>query len=107
MQGLPLFDSKEGVLDILARVRKWQAGHTEFMVMSDLEEILRTIETKTLGDLASFITKLLSKERQDMTEEMGKKLVGLLPQMLACAKKEARCRAVKIIAVLACDMWQL
>ncbi|CAE7196634.1 unnamed protein product [Symbiodinium sp. CCMP2592] len=88
MQGLPLFDSKEGVLDLLARVRKWQAGHTDFMVASEIEDILRNIETKTLGDLASFVTKILSKERQDTTAEMGKQLVGLLPQMLACAKQE-------------------
>ena len=102
--GLPLFETKEGVLDLLAKVKKWQAGNADFMLASELSDMLRAINTKTLGDIAAFITKVLSKERPDMTQELGDKLIGLIPQMLVCAKQEARCRAVKIIVDLVCHI---
>ena len=103
LKGLPLFETKEGILDLLAKIKKWQAGNVDFMLASELADILRNLETKNLADLASFITKLLSKDRADMTVSQGDQLVRIIPQMLACAKQEARCRAVKIIVVLVCD----
>ena len=84
--GCSMYESKDGVLDMLARVKKWQASNGHVVHAVELQGLLVNLSTCSLETLTAFTTKVLKKG--DLGEELSLSMRRLVPRMLECLKDE-------------------